>query len=160
MVHDCLGGQAELLSDLSVGGTGCELDQHIPFARRQEVEIAGVRGREERGRLTSFRTNSLVLLVGRSQPQLGPPVATVGRNARPTNWGLTLWWCARGRTLRPALPGSRRTGPRPTSTQGHPPHDLGRFTLTHLIICGVGVSRAKTGQVFEPPSIPFVGRRW
>jgi hypothetical protein len=110
--------------------------------------------------LGSIMTGLVMLLVGRSQRQHGPPVATVGRNA--ANWGLTyvvvslLLWVGHFVLL------YRFTKDGPSSDfypVGIPMTIWAAFTLVHLIICGVGVSRAKRGAVFAPPSIPFLGHR-
>lgn len=108
--------------------------------------------------LGSIMTGLVMLLVGRSQRQHGPPVATVGRNA--ANWGLTyvvvssLLWTGHFVLL------YQLTKDGPSSDFypiGIPLTIWAGFTLLHLIICGVGVSRAKKGQAFEPPSLPFLG---
>jgi len=110
--------------------------------------------------LGSIMTGLVMLLVGRSQRQHGPPVPAVGRNA--ANWGLTyvvvssLLWAGHFVLL------YQLTKDGPSSDFypiGIPLTIWAVFTLVHLIICGVGVSRAKKGQVFGPPSIPFLGNR-
>lgn len=110
--------------------------------------------------LGTIVTGLVMLLVGRSQRQHGPPVATVGRNA--ANWGLTyvmvssLLWAGHFVLL------YQLTKDGPSSDFypiGIPLTILAGFTLAHLIICGVGVSRAKQGLLFAAPAIPFLGHR-
>lgn len=96
----------------------------------------------------------LMIVLGRSQRKNGPLAAANG--IRAANWGVTflvvsvLLWVAHFAVL--AAVGSSTS----FYPVGIPITILGVFTIAHIVVCALGLTKAKKGQVLNVPVIPAI----
>lgn len=108
--------------------------------------------------LSALVAGAVMIGAGRSQRRFGPHAAEIGRHV--ANWGMTYLVVtallgASHFALLYALSSTSGGSVQDFLPLGIPITIWGLVSVMHFIICSVGASKAKAGEVFKPPALPF-----